>query len=200
MAIAAIYGRVSTTDQKDNGTSLETQNLGARLKAEQLGLTILEEYVILEDWSGTDLQRPGLQRLFYLAEAGLIEVGIILNSDRLYRPEDEGDEWRIFPILQRFMDAGVEVVWTDPAMPSQGPMAAVFTFMNSWKSGDERRTTLRRTRTGRLAIARKGGLLGGFVPYGYDYVPKTNGSFAHLNCYQGENYIKLNAQRSCVSL
>ena len=88
MTIAAIYCRVSTTDQKDNGTSLETQNSGARLKAEQLELTILEEYVILEDWSGTDLQRPGLLRLFYLAEAGLIEVVIILNSDRLYRPED----------------------------------------------------------------------------------------------------------------
>ena len=52
--------------------------------------------------------------------------------------------------------------------------------MNSWKSGDERRAILRRTRTGRLATARKGGLLGGFVPYGYDYVPKTNCSSAHL--------------------
>ena len=40
MPIAAIYGRVSTTDQKDNGTSLDTQNSEARLKAEQLELTI----------------------------------------------------------------------------------------------------------------------------------------------------------------
>ena len=101
MSIAAVYCRVSTPDQKDNGTSLETQEAGARLKAAQLEMTILEEYVILEDWSGTDLQRPGLLRLFSLAEAGLIGVVIILNSDRLYRPENEGDEWRIFPILQR---------------------------------------------------------------------------------------------------
>jgi site-specific DNA recombinase len=110
MSMAAIYCRVSSTDQKDNGTSLETQEAAARLKAAQLGLTVSEEYVICEDWSGTDLERPGLLRLLYLAEAGLIEVVIILCSDRLYRPEIEGDEWRIFPILQRFIDAGVELV------------------------------------------------------------------------------------------
>ena len=88
MPIAAIYCRVSTTDQKDNGTSLETQEAGARLEAAKLEVTTLDEYVILEDWSGTDFQRPGLLRLFYLAEAGLIKFVIILNSDRLYRPEN----------------------------------------------------------------------------------------------------------------
>ena len=78
------------------------------------------------------------------------------------------------------MDAGVEVVWTNPTMPSQGPLAAVLTFMNSWKSGGERRTILQRTGTGRLATARKGGLLGGFTPYGYSYVSKTPDSLASL--------------------
>ena len=43
MPIVAIYCRVSTTDQRDNGTSLETQEAGARLKAAQLELTIPEE-------------------------------------------------------------------------------------------------------------------------------------------------------------
>src|SRR5918996_2405810 len=186
MAMAAIYCRVSSTDQKDTGTSLETQEAAGRLEAAQLGLTVVEEYVILEDWSGTDLERPGLLRLFYLAEVGLFDVVFILFLDRLYRPEDEGDEWRIFPILQRFMEANVEIVWTDPSMPSQGPMASIITFMNSWRSGEERRGILRRTRTGRLAIAHKGGLLGGFTPYGYSYVSKTPRSLATLVINDGQ--------------
>ena len=180
MPIAAIYCRVSTTDQKDNGTSLGTQKEAALAKAAEMGWTVPEEYVILEDRSGTDLQRPGLLRLFYLAADGLIDVVIILDLDRLYRPEHEGDEWRIFEVLNRLEASGAEVVWTDPSVPSQGPMASFGTFMNSWKSGEERRAILRRTRTGRLATARKGGLLGGFTPDGYSYVSKTPNSLATL--------------------
>ena len=180
MPIAAIYCRVSTTDQKDNGTSLETQLEAALAMAANMGWTVPEEYIILVDESGTDLQRPGLLRLFNLAMAGLIEAVIILNFDRLYRPEYEGDEWRIFELLNRFETYGVEVISTDSSISSQGPMAGISTYLNSWKSGEERRAILRRTRTGRLAIARKGGLLGGFTPFGYSYVPKTLDSLATL--------------------
>jgi site-specific DNA recombinase len=180
MPIAAIYCRVSTTDQKDNGTSLETQVETALAKAAEMGCTVPEEYIILEDWSGTDLSRPGLIRLYQLAEDGLIDLIIILNLDRLYRPENDGDEWKIFLVKERLENAGVEVVWTDPSMPSEGPLASVFTFLDSWRSGKERRAILDRTRRGRLATARKGGLLGGFVPLGYTYIPRTANSLANL--------------------
>ena len=125
MPIAAVYGRVSTTDQKDNGTSLEDQKTGGLRQAANLGATAPEEYVILEDWSGTDMQRPGLLRLYHLAEAGLIALVIILNLDRLYRPENDGDEWKIFLVMERLEDAGVKVIWTDPSMPSEGPLPPV---------------------------------------------------------------------------
>jgi len=57
-----------------------------------------EEYHIQEDWTGTDLHRPGLLKLYSLAESGLIDVVLIYRQDRLYRPENEADQWRIFPI------------------------------------------------------------------------------------------------------
>ena len=110
MTIAAIYCRVSTTDQKDNGTSLETQKAGGLREAAQLGASTPEEFIILEDWSGTDLSRPGLLRLYHLAEAGLIALLIILNLDRLYRPENDGDEWQIFLVIQRLENAGVKII------------------------------------------------------------------------------------------
>lgn len=125
MTIAAIYCRVSTTDQKDNGTSLETQLAAALALAADMGWTVPEEYIILVDESGTDLQRPGLLRLFNLATTGLIQAVIILNLDRLYRPEHEGDEWRIFEVLNRLESAGAEVVSTDSSVHSTGPMASI---------------------------------------------------------------------------
>lgn len=44
MPIAAIYGRVSTTDQKDNGTSLETQLEAAQAMAAEIGWTVPEKH------------------------------------------------------------------------------------------------------------------------------------------------------------
>lgn len=180
MKPAAIYCRVSTTDQADHGTSLETQREAGLAKARELGWEISEEFIVMEDWSGTDLQRPGLQQILNWVRLTNIGGVIISNPDLLYRPENEGDEWHIFEILQEFEDAGLDVVWTDPSVPSKGPMSAIFTFLDSWRSGQERRAILERTQRGRLAIANKGGLLGGFTPYGYEYLPKTATSLATL--------------------
>ena len=180
MKPAAIYCRVSTTNLADHGTSLETQKEAGLAKARELCQEISEEFIVMEDWSGTDLQRPGLQQILNWARLSIISVIIIYTLDRLYRPENEGDEWHIFEILQQFEDAGVEVVWVDPTVPSKGPMTAIFTFLDSWRSGQERRAIRERTRSRRLAIANKGGLLGGFTPYGYEYVPKTANSLATL--------------------
>ena len=106
MTRAALYCRVSTSEQRDEGTSLDTQRDHGLLKAAELGWNIHQEHIILEDWTGKDLQRPGLLRLLELARAGKIQGVIIYTLDRLYRPENDGDEWRVFEVLQQFQDAG----------------------------------------------------------------------------------------------
>ena len=128
MKQAAIYGRVSTSEQKEEGTSLETQRDLELIKAGELGWSVSEEHIILEDWTGKDLQRPGLLSLLELSRSGKIQGVIMYTLDRLYRPENEGDEWRVFEILQQFEDAGVEVAWVDPSIPTKGPLSAIFTF------------------------------------------------------------------------
>ena len=94
MTPAALYGRVSTSEQKEEGTSLDTQRDLGLVKASDLRWTVSEDHIILEDWTGKDLQRPGLLRLLALARSGRIKGLIIYTLDRLYRPENEGDEWR----------------------------------------------------------------------------------------------------------
>ncbi|MDP6511231.1 MAG: hypothetical protein QGH23_08495, partial [Dehalococcoidia bacterium] len=72
-----------------------------------------------------------LLRLFDLATSGKIQGIIIYTLDRLYRPENEGDEWRVFEVLQRFQDAGVEVAWVDPSIPARAPLSSIFTFLDA---------------------------------------------------------------------
>ena len=72
MIQAALYCRVSTSDRRDEGTSLDTQRDRGLLKASELGWTIPEEYIIQEDWTGKDLQRPGLLRIVDLAKSGQV--------------------------------------------------------------------------------------------------------------------------------
>ena len=170
---AAVYARVSTSDQRDEGTSLDTQRDECLLKAGELRWTIAREHVILEDWTGTDLQRPGLLRLLDLARSGRIHGIIIYTLDRLYRPENDGDEWRVFEVLQRFQDAGVEVAWVDPSIPAHGPLSSIFTFLDAWRAGRERRQIAERTMRGKKEAARQGRVPTGFGkfpgPYGLRY-------------------------------
>jgi len=60
------------------------------------------------------------------------------------------------------------------------------TMLNSWKTGEERRAILSRTKRGRDAVAKKGGLLGGYTSYGYGYVAKTKDSLATLEVLESQ--------------
>ncbi len=170
--IGAVYCRVSSSEQRDKGTSLDTQRDQALGKAATLGWNIPQEYIIQEDWTGTDLHRPGLVQLLGLAQSGQINGVIFYTFDRLYRPENPGDEWRVFEVLQRFQDAGVQVVWVDPSMPTGGPLEFVFQSLYAWKAGQERRDIVERMMRGKHEMARRGKIPGGGCGriYGYYYI------------------------------
>ncbi len=172
---AALYCRVSTSEQKEEGTSLDTQRQQGLAKARELGWTVHSEHIIQEDWTGKDLGRPGLVRLLELASSGRVQGIIIFTLDRLYRPENDGDEWRVFELLQRFQDAGADVVWVDPSLPSGGPLSSVITFLDAWRSGRERRALIERTTRGLLEKARRGKVISASAaPFGYRFDPGSS--------------------------
>ena len=51
--LAAIYARVSTTDQADKGYSLPTQIDACRHLAQQHGYTVPETHIFQDDYTGT---------------------------------------------------------------------------------------------------------------------------------------------------
>ena len=166
---AIYYGRVSTKDQRDSGTSLQTQETAAMQKAAEIGAAISQEAVVSEDRTGKDLERPGLKRVFELAKTGRYRYLIVHTLDRLYRPETEADAWRIFPILRELQDLGLTVVWVHGGGPTSGPFSSVTTFLDSWKAGQEREAIRERTMRGKRRVAENGRVPSGFGRYGGPY-------------------------------
>ncbi len=176
--IAAVYARVSTDEQAKGGTSLDTQVQQALTKAQQLGWQVPDGYIIKEDWTGKDLDRPGLSKLLNLASQRLISGVVMFTLDRLYRPDQPGDEWRVFEALQRFQDSGVKVEWVDASLSArEGPFSGLMMFLDSWRAGEERRKIVERTIRGKKARAAQGripqGTGKGIFGYYYDSQTKT---------------------------
>ncbi len=120
---AAILTRVSTREQKTDRTSLSTQVRACREHAARNGYEVAEHLIISEDHTGTDLQRPGLVRILEAANQHMFDVLILYTYDRLYRPENEGDEWKIFPVIEQLKDCGVSLEFADGSAPTSGPFA-----------------------------------------------------------------------------
>lgn len=147
---AAVYCRVSTKDQRDAGSSLDTQRAAGLAKAATLGWSTTPAHVIQEDWTGSDLERPGLRRLFDLVTSGAVQGVVLHTIDRLYRPEP-GDEWRVFEVMARLKAAGAEIAFVDASIPTSGPLVALATFIKALQAGTERSEIRRRTSDGRTA-------------------------------------------------
>ena len=63
MSMAAIYARVSTPGQQEDGTSLETQVAACLESAREQGDSVPPEYILQEQASGADSNRPLLVKL-----------------------------------------------------------------------------------------------------------------------------------------
>src|SRR3989344_3303831 len=81
--LIAIYGRVSTAKQEEDGT-IETQLSAVREFAKKNGYTIVQEYTD-DGWSGDILARPQLDQLRQDAKKKVWEAVLIYDRDRLAR-------------------------------------------------------------------------------------------------------------------
>ena len=84
MTRAALYMRVSSTEQAREGDSIPAQREALRQYAQEHGMIVTGEY--LDDGvSGTRADRDELSRLLSDVEAGRIDIILITKLDRLYR-------------------------------------------------------------------------------------------------------------------
>lgn len=161
MKRACLYGRVSTSEQRESGSSLETQVQAMLDFAEREGYEA--RYVFKEDYSGQYLERPELNKAKELAREGKIDTLLVFDWDRLSRDSDHQivlrwmfDRWatEVISISEPRLD-GIR-------LKMQRGMDAIFA---EW----EKEKILERTTRGKRERARQGKLIGGYFLYGTRY-------------------------------
>src|SRR5215471_4989556 len=83
--LAAIYARVSTADQADKGYSLPTQLEACQAMALKEGYTVPDTHVLVDDYTGTSLNRPQFTLLRDLVRQRLVQAVFAYDLDRLSR-------------------------------------------------------------------------------------------------------------------
>lgn len=160
---AAVYVRVSTTKQEDDGTSLDTQEAACRAYAAEHGYVLDGIHFYREVHTGTELwERPQLTALRQAVRAGTVDRIIAYCIDRLAR-----DPVHLGVIVSEATHAGVAVDFvTEPLDDS--PEGQLIRFVRGYAAKVEHEKIKERTMRGRKARAEAGKMLPGpRAPYGY---------------------------------
>ncbi len=164
---AALYARVSTTQQADAGT-VASQLAALRARAVADGARVPAALEFVDDGaSGTTLVRPGLERLRDAAYAGALDRLYVLTPDRLARRY----AYQVV-LLEELERAGVEVVFLSRPL-GQSAEDELLVQVQGMLAEYERAKLLERTRRGKRHAARSGAVsvLAG-APYGYHYAAR----------------------------
>lgn len=167
MMRAAIYARVSTEDQAKHGYSLDEQREACTRRARELGAAEILECVD-DGYSGSILDRPGLEQLREAVREKAIDLVVIRDPDRLSRKLTYQllltDEIEKAGIRLEFLD----FTWQDT------PEGRLFYSIRGAIAEYEKEKIKERSLRGKRQKARQGGIA--TVPhqaYGYTYNRET---------------------------
>jgi site-specific DNA recombinase len=171
---AAIYARVSTERQGREQTIESQLTLLVDWVARE-GHTLGERHTYKDEgYSGSRLDRPGLDGLRDAAEDGEFDVVAVLSPDRLARKY----AYQVV-LIEELRKAGCEVAFLQHPI-GDDPNDQLLLQIQGAIAEYERALLGERFRRGKLQKAREGHWIGGRAPYGYTYVPKRDGCPGHL--------------------
>ena len=177
---AAIYARVSSERQKEEGTiASQTALLLEYAKAHEL--SVPSEWIFEDEgYSGATLARPGLEHLRDLAAEGQMEVVLIYAPDRLSRKY----AYQVL-LTEEFCRHGVETIFLKSAA-AETPEERLLLQFQGMIAEYERAQIAERTRRGKRHRAKTGcvNVLCG-APYGYRYIRKSEHSQAYYEVTEG---------------
>lgn len=144
---------------------MEPQEASILLAAEIKGYKMGADFVLLEQWTGAELERPKLGRLRAVVQAGLVNAVFVLSSDRLSR-----DLLHLLILFDEFQKAGakLEFVHVIADATTEGQLMLHF---QGYAARLEREQIVERTMRAKEKIAKSGRLPNGTSPglFGYDY-------------------------------
>jgi site-specific DNA recombinase len=161
-----LYARVSG-DKQEREETIASQLEKMKALAAEKGLTVLDRHIYLDDgYSGSELARPGLDRLRDDVRDGLLDVVLVYCPDRLARRY----AYQVV-IVEELQRGGCDVYFVNRPI-ADTPEDQMLLGMQGVIAEYERAKIMERTRRGRLHKARMGMLVVGSAPYGYHYIPR----------------------------
>ena len=162
MKKACIYTRVSTDAQAEKEVSLQEQERMAKAAIVSKGWEYTETY---EDagYSGRNMDRPALQRMFDDIKNGKVNAVVVFKLDRLSRKQKDA----LTIIEDILLDNDVELVSLKETLDTSTPWGRAMIGILASFNQLESETIVQRTSMGRNAKARAGGYAGGKPPLGY---------------------------------
>ena len=162
---AGLYYRLSQEDERvGESLSIENQKKILEKYARENGFEIIDEYID-DGWSGTNFNRPGVQRLLEDARNGRINTIIVKDLSRFGRNYIEVGQYTdyLFPTYNiRFIAVGdnVDSAVTENTGMDMTPIMNVF---NEWHAAN----TSKKIRAVIEANAKEGIYRCTYAPYGY---------------------------------
>lgn len=161
----ALYIRVSTDAQREEGYSIDAQKemLAAFCTSKRINNY---EFFIDGGFTGSNLERPEIQRLIAETKMKKIERVIVYKLDRLSRSQRD----TLYLIEEIFNPNDVDFVSMNESMDTATPLGRLMLGILSAFAQLERENIRERTRMGMKERVKAGYWPGGGrVPFGYDY-------------------------------
>lgn len=162
---AALYVRVSTDAQREEGYSIDAQ------KEALVGYCMARgwkdyDFYIDGGYSGSNLNRPQIQRLIDDAKKHRITKCIVYKLDRLSRSQKD----TLYLIEDVLNPNQVDFISINETMDTSTPLGRLMLGILSAFAQLERENIKERTRMGMLERVKEGYWMGGGrIPFGYDY-------------------------------
>lgn len=177
---AALYVRVSTTEQANEGYSIQAQTERLKNYAKAKDYFIIKTYTD-PGFSGAKLDRPALQEMIKDIENNQIDIVLVYKLDRLSRSQKN----TLFLIEDVFLKNNVGFVSMQESFDTTSAFGRAMIGILSVFAQLERDTITERMGMGRTERAKEGYFHGGGAtktPVGYDYVD----GLLQVNEYEAE--------------
>ena len=165
MKHTALYLRVSTEAQADEGYSLAAQAEKLEAYCRMKGISQFRRYVD-GGFSGSNLSRPAVGELIEAIRGGAVERVVVYKLDRLSRSQKD----TLYLIEDVFLPHGVDFVSINENIDTGSPYGRAMIGILSAFAQLERENIFLRTRMGMVERVKQGLWPGGGkIPFGYDY-------------------------------
>ncbi len=164
-AITALYIRVSTGKQAEEGFSLEAQQERLQAYCTAQGWTVGADHIYVDAGiSGKTTDRPQFQAMLQAAQAGKVQRIVAMKLDRMARNVRE-----FLQTVDQLKAWQCDLVLVKESFDTSTPHGRFALTMFAAMAELEASTITERVMTGKAQKASKGGYNGSKIPYGYSY-------------------------------